>query len=114
VTSTHVPEGAKLPDSENNYVKRDDQAMRTSHAILLRLRHDPQFDFGKVEVEFVDRGARGDRSVVRGDKIIRLEQGWMEIEWENRPKFIPFHRIRSITYEGTIMWEKDDEFKPEA
>jgi len=71
------------------------------------LRHDPQFDFGKAVVEFVDRGAPGDRSAVRGDKIIRLEQGWMEIEWENRPKFIPFHRIRRITYDSEIMWAKD-------
>jgi hypothetical protein len=65
-------------------------------------------------VEFVDRGAPGDRSAVRGDKIIRLEQGWMEIEWENKSKFIPFHRIRLITYDGTIMWKKSDDPKPEA
>jgi uncharacterized protein (UPF0248 family) len=88
--------------------------MRTSHALLLRLRHDPQFDFSKAEVEFVDRGAPGDRSVVQGDKIVRLEQGWMEIEWENMAKSIPFHRIRRITYEGTIMWEKSDEPKSMA
>jgi uncharacterized protein (UPF0248 family) len=88
--------------------------MRTSHALLLRLRHDPQFDFGKAEVEFVDRGAPGDRSTVLGEKIIRLEQGWMKIEWENRPKSIPFHRIRRITYDGTTMWEKSDDPKPEA
>jgi uncharacterized protein len=88
--------------------------MRTSHALLLRLRHDTHFDFCKAEVEFVDRGAPGDRSSVRGDKIIRLEQGWMEIEWMNKIKSIPFHRIRRITYDGTIMWEKSDDPKPEA
>ncbi|MDD2836129.1 MAG: DUF504 domain-containing protein [Methanothrix sp.] len=88
--------------------------MRTSHAILLRLRHDPQFNFGKAEVEFVDRGAPGDRSAVQGDKIIRLEQGWMEIEWENKPKFIPFHRIRRITYDRETMWEKDHDPLPEV
>lgn len=85
--------------------------MRTSHALLLRLRHDPQFDFGKALVEFVDRGARSDRSTVRGDKIIRLEQDWMEIEWDMKTKFIPFHRIRRITYDGTTMWEKSDDPK---
>ncbi len=86
--------------------------MRKSHALLLRLRHDPQFDFGKTEVEFVDRGAPGDKSSIRGDKIIRLEPGWMEIEWENRPKFIPFHRIRKIAYDAAIMWEKIDDPSP--
>jgi len=88
--------------------------LRTSHAILLRLRHDPQFDFSKAVVKFVDRGAPGDRSVVRGKNIIRLEQGWMEIEWENRPKFIPFHRIRRITYEGTVMWKKRGDSEQET
>jgi len=87
--------------------------LRTSHALLLRLQHDPMFDFCKAVVEFVDRGAPGNRSTVRGDKIIRLEQGWMEIEWENRPKFIPFHRIRCIIYEGTVMWVKSSDQKPE-
>lgn len=88
--------------------------MRTSHALLLRLRHDPQFDFSKAEVEFVDRGAPGDRSAVRGDKIVSLEQGWMEIESDMKTKFIPFHRIRRITYDETIMWEKSDDTKAEA
>jgi len=88
--------------------------MRTSHALLLRLRHDPQFDFSKAEVGFVDRGAPGDRSAVRGDKIVSLEQGWMEIESDMKTKLIPFHRIRRITYDGTIMWEKSDDPKPET
>ena len=80
--------------------------MRTSHALLLRLLHDPQFDFRKVRVEYVDRGAPGDQSAVLGDRIIRLEQGLMEIESEMKTKFIPYHRIRRITYEERVMWEK--------
>ena len=80
--------------------------MRTSHALLLRLFHDPKFEFGKVSVEYVDRGSRGDRSRVPGDRIIRLEQGFMEIESEMKTKFIPMHRIRRIAYDGETMWEK--------
>ena len=53
--------------------------MRTSHALLLRLRHDPQFEFCRRSVEYLDRGAPGDRSVVQGDQILRLEHGGMEI-----------------------------------
>ncbi|MBN1236331.1 MAG: DUF504 domain-containing protein [Methanotrichaceae archaeon] len=85
--------------------------MRTSHALLLRLRHDPQFNFSKASVEFVDRGAPGDMSTVQGDKIIGLERGWMEIESEMKTKFIPAHRIRRITYDGATMWEKSNEQK---
>lgn len=80
--------------------------MRTSHALLLRLFHDPQFDISRASVEYVDRGAPGDRSTVRGDQIISLESGWMEIESEMKTKFIPFHRIRRIAYDGKTMWEK--------
>jgi len=78
--------------------------MRTSHAILLRLRHDPQYDFRKVSVEYVNRGAPGDRSTVQGDRILKLDQGWMEIESEVGTTFIPYHRIRRIAYDGETMW----------
>ncbi len=81
--------------------------MRTSHAILLRLRHDPQYDFNRASVEYVNRGAPGDRSTVQGDHILKLEQGGMEIESEQGTKFIPYHRIRRIAYDGEAMWEKD-------
>ncbi len=80
--------------------------MRTSHAILLRLYHDPQYDFSNVSVEYVNRGAPGDRSLVQGDHILKLEQGGMEIESVIGAVFIPYHRIRRITYDGKIMWEK--------
>ena len=63
--------------------------MRTSHALLLRLRHDPLFDFSKAKVEFADRGAQGDMSAVWGDKIVSLGQGWMEIESDMKTKFVP-------------------------
>lgn len=80
--------------------------MRTSHAILLRLYHDPQYDFSKVSVEYVNRGAPNDMSTAAGDRILNLEQGGMEIESVLGAVFIPYHRIRRLTYDGKIMWEK--------
>lgn len=80
--------------------------MRTSHVLMLRFYHDPQYDFGKVSIEYVNRGAPGDRSSVTGDCIMSLEQGGMEIESEMKTKFIPYHRIRRIAYDGKTMWEK--------
>lgn len=81
--------------------------MRTSHAILLRLRHDPQYDFSRAGVEYVNRGAPGDRSTVEGDRILKLEQGGMEIESDHGTTFIPYHRIRRISYCGVALWEHD-------
>jgi uncharacterized protein len=80
--------------------------MRTSHVLLLRYYHDPQYEFSKVAVEYVDRGSPGDRSAVTGDCIKSLEQGGMEIESEMKTKFIPYHRIRRISYDDKTMWEK--------
>lgn len=38
--------------------------------------------------------------------MVRLDSGWIEIISEEKTKFIPYHRIRRITYDGTVMWEK--------
>jgi uncharacterized protein (UPF0248 family) len=79
--------------------------MRTSHALLLRFRHDPQFDFNLVSVEYLNRGAPGDRSGISGEEILKLEPGWMEVASPAGTVCIPYHRIRRILYEGNTMWE---------
>lgn len=81
--------------------------MRTSHALLLRLRYDPRFEFSKIRVEFINRGAPDDRSEIQGDSIIKLEAFGMEIESKQGSTLIPYHRIRHITYEGSTMWMKE-------
>lgn len=80
--------------------------MRTSHALLLRLYHDPQYDFGKVSVDYINRGAPRNRSTVIGERISRLVAGGMEIESAAGRTYIPYHRILLILYEGRPMWEK--------
>jgi uncharacterized protein (UPF0248 family) len=80
--------------------------MRTSHVILLRLYHDPQYDFGKVNIDYINRGAPGDRSSISGDRIHSLESGGMEIESAIGTTFIPYHRILRILHEGNLIWER--------
>jgi uncharacterized protein (UPF0248 family) len=80
--------------------------MRTSHALLLRLWHDPEFDFKKAAVEYTDRGAPNDRSTAKGEHITNLDRGYFEVISTKRTKFIPYHRIRRITYAGITIWEK--------
>ncbi|MDD1677616.1 MAG: DUF504 domain-containing protein [Methanomicrobiales archaeon] len=79
--------------------------MLTSHALLLRLFHDPQYRFGEVTVCYVDRGAPGDRTCVRGEQIAHLDSYYMEISSPYGPTAIPYHRIRKILYEEGILWE---------
>ncbi len=80
--------------------------MRTSHALLLRLWHDPAFTINKATVEYVDRGAPDDRSTVYGEDITNLDRHYFEVISAERTKPIPYHRIRKITYAGIIIWEK--------
>ena len=80
--------------------------MLTSHELLLKFWHDPRYDFSKVQVEYVDRGAPGDRSAVSGGDIRILEAYYIEIATDQGVKYIPYHRIRKIMYEGATLWKK--------
>jgi uncharacterized protein (UPF0248 family) len=79
--------------------------MRTSHALLLRLYHDPRYRFAEVTVCYVDRGAPGDRTCIRGERIAHLDSYYMEISSPHGPTAIPYHRIRKILYRDQILWE---------
>ncbi len=83
--------------------------MRTSRRLLLRFYHDPGYDFSRVEVEYVDRGAPGDRSRVRGDRIIALDAQYLEVDAETHVACIPYHRVRRIRYERETMWQHGDQ-----
>jgi len=78
--------------------------MRTSHKLLLRLYHDPEYDFSRAEVEYVNRGAPGDRSVAAGTAIERLDPGFMQIKSPHGTTPIPYHRILRIRYDGVPVW----------
>lgn len=82
--------------------------MRKSREILLRLYHDPAFRFAETEIWFVDRGAPGDMSHIRGDRVIRLDPYYLEIDSERGTTPIPYHRLYRISYEGKILWERGE------
>ncbi len=80
--------------------------MRTSRALLLKLRYDPRYEFSRATIEYINRGMPSDRSTARGDQIVSLERDGMEIESDLRTKFIPFHRLTRIYYDGITIWQK--------
>lgn len=80
--------------------------MRTSHRLLLRFYHDPNYDFSRVLIEYVDRGAPGDRSAVPGDRILTLDAQYLEVDAGTHVACIPYHRIRRILYDGEVVWER--------
>lgn len=80
--------------------------MLTSHILLLKYRHDPRFDFGRITIWYVDRGAPGDRSSAEGPAIAAITDQYLEIATPNGQKYIPFHRLRKIDYDGVPVWER--------
>ncbi len=82
------------------------ESMLTSHQHLLKFWHDPRFAFSEVSVEYVDRGAPGDRSTVSGKDIRVLDAYYFEITSREGTKYIPYHRIRRIMYGTSIIWER--------
>jgi len=80
--------------------------MLTSHELLLKFWYDPRYDFSEVQVEYVDRGAPGDRLTISGRDIRILDAYYFEIATDQGVKYIPYHRIRKLTYEGTTLWER--------
>jgi len=78
--------------------------MRKSHEILLQLFHDPKYDFSKVTMEYVDRGSPGDRSIVSGVQVTRLDAQYIEVDAITHTAYIPYHRLRNIFYDDTEVW----------
>lgn len=80
--------------------------MRKSREVLLRLYHDPEYRFTEVEICYVNRGAPGDMSCIGGDRILRLDPYYIEIESEKGAIPIPYHRLIRIRYQGRTVWER--------
>lgn len=80
--------------------------MRKSRELLLRMFHDPGYQFREVHVCYIDRGAPGDETCVGGDRIRKLDSQYMEIEGVVRVSLVPYHRITRVTYEGKPLWER--------
>jgi len=80
--------------------------MRKSREILLRLYHDPEYRFADVEICYVNRGAPGDMSCIGGDRILRLDPFYIEIESQQGTTAIPYHRLIRIRYQGQTAWER--------
>ncbi|MGA2913470.1 MAG: RNA repair domain-containing protein [Methanoregula sp.] len=66
----------------------------------------PALYFSGVRVRLVDRGAPGDCSYVDGTNIRTLDAYCFEIASEQGVKYIPYHRIRKIIYNGKTVWER--------
>ena len=80
--------------------------MLTSHTLLLQLIHDGRYRFSEATICYLDRGAPKDCTCINGDQIASLEPYYLKVNSPTGTKAIPYHRIRKITYQGAILWQK--------
>lgn len=85
--------------------------MRTTHRILLRIWYDPECDFSKVVIGYLNRGARDNCSIIHGTEVTRLENRYIVLKRDSgfvEEVYIPYHRIWWITYDNRIVWARTD------
>ncbi len=70
--------------------------------ILNKLKWDERYDFEKVKIYYVSRGAEDNVAVITGNEIKGL--GKMFIETAS--SYIPYHRIIKIEYEDKILFSR--------
>ena len=59
-----------------------------------------------AKVTILHRGAPGDKYVVEGSKITKLDRGFMYLVTPEGEVEIPYHRILKIEAFGRILWQK--------
>jgi len=70
--------------------------------ILNMLKWKEGFDFDKVEIWYIDRGAPGDVGVIRGEDVERIGRSFIH----TKRKSIPFHRVLRILHDGKEIFSR--------
>ncbi len=68
--------------------------------MLNKLKWHSDYDFSKVKVYYVHRGAPGDQAMICGGDIITLETSFFHTEESS----IPYHRVFRIDHAGEIVF----------
>ncbi len=64
------------------------------------------YDLSKVEISYINRGSPGGFNTVRGNKILRIESAFVILSNIPFETYIPYHRIRKITYDNQTVFER--------
>ncbi len=74
--------------------------------ILDELKWHPSKSLEGVSIEYLHRGAPGDRLAVEAKDILRLEKSFFVIMRRGVETMIPYHRIIEIRKKDEIIWRK--------
>ena len=82
--------------------------MMPIHELLNRIRWDPEFGRGRFDMGYYDRTERTIRWVALREVTFPEDDRhvfqWMDDTGQLRR--IPFHRVREVTRDGQIIWQR--------
>ena len=78
------------------------------HELLARIRWDPGFGRGRFEIAYFDRGRK---ALVRLPlERIRMPAddrfGFEALEADGSVHCVPYHRVRAVWRDGTLLWSR--------
>ncbi len=62
-------------------------------------------DLSECIIYYENRGSPNDTTIVTGDKIKKIDSMFLILEEIPYEKYIPYHRITKIEYEGETIFE---------
>ncbi|MGC9516548.1 MAG: DUF504 domain-containing protein [Methanomicrobiales archaeon] len=71
--------------------------------ILNMILWHPKMEIGNCKITYLHRGARGNIKTILGNRIRKVEKGFLILDDET---MIPLHRVIRIQYKDDIVWNK--------
>jgi hypothetical protein len=72
-------------------------------SILNELKWCKEYDFEKVEIIYLHRGAPGNIKELKGSEIAEIGRSFITTKEDT---MIPYHRVLKITYNGKTLFER--------
>ncbi len=82
--------------------------MMPIHELLSRIRWDKEFSQGRFEIGFYDRREQTIQRIAFQEVIFPPGGGrvFQLVDESGRLRRIPFHRIREVSRNGKIIWQR--------
>ena len=76
--------------------------MTNPKEVLNKIKWKQDYEFDKVEVWYLHRGAPQDTKIIAGKNIVKLEKSFIETD----TAMIPYHRVLKIIYDGKTIFHR--------
>ena len=68
--------------------------MTNPRNILNKIKWSDDYDFSKIEIWYIHRGAPNDTKIIKGENILEIEKTFIK----TKSAMVPLHRIFKIKY----------------